>query len=204
MEFWQPSRLLSHIAKYHTLENNWSASGSRQLRLAAALYDRDMIRKVHASNVQLGNYLARSARIIRDQVTCYPHVLTDRIHTTTNIDKLIRVINYEDGPMYCDVGYVRARGNQIRRLGNTYFTQNVYTAAARSALREEARVEKVHTALIGCCTDELSSMIQNGLKYGSRFSVIFSSPRAWIDICLIFWRSAKDLDSSSASRSTVQ
>ena len=67
------------------------------------------MRKVHTPNIQAGNYLRRSANIIREHVTFYPHMLTGPIASTANIDKFIRIINYEGGPRYCDIGYVKQR-----------------------------------------------------------------------------------------------
>ena len=84
---------------------------------------------------------------------------TAPIASTGNIDMTIRIINYEDGAMYYDVGYVKQRRNQRRLLGNKYFAQKFYTAAARAALREAATVGEVRKTLIGHCDKELSLMM---------------------------------------------
>ena len=65
-----------------------------------------------------------------------------RLRSITNVDKYIRIINYEYGPRFCDFAYVRANAESLRRLGNTYFAQNFYVAAARSACVSEASIAR--------------------------------------------------------------
>ena len=42
-EFSRPCRVRLHVQKYHSSYNNWCASGVKQKKLCAALYDNDMM-----------------------------------------------------------------------------------------------------------------------------------------------------------------
>ena len=57
------SRTLDHVKKYHTAKNRYAPAGTKQPRVAQAIYDNDRI-----TGEVKGRYLARSATFIRDNV----------------------------------------------------------------------------------------------------------------------------------------
>ena len=104
----------------------------------------------------------------------HPRVGAMSISSTNHIDRYIRIINYEDGPRYCDLSYVRARTNQIRRIGNTYCAQNFYADLARAGGMVGGRIERAHAAMRTKCT--------NGIRY-----VLPQRIHIWdSDVCDIF------------------
>ena len=62
--FQSPGRVQVHQMQYHTKEKRYTPSGTQQLAVASALYDNDIFANGHPS----GNYLQRSATIMRTQV----------------------------------------------------------------------------------------------------------------------------------------
>ena len=202
--FRNPPRVANNIVKYHKMGDNCRASGFHPLRLAASLHNRDMVRKVHTPNIQAAHYLRRPANIIRGRVTFYPR-MTAPISATGNIDRIISIINYVGGPRYSDIGHVKQRRDQHRRLGNTYFAQNFYTEAARASFREEAMVGEVHATLLGRRANELSSTITKQIQIWEALIIdIFHSPSVERYIWLIFWKSARNKASSGVSESAAQ
>ena len=71
-----------------------------------------------------------------------PHVQTMMLSSTTSIDMYIRIINYDDGPIYCDVTCVRGGGVQIRRIGIAYYARNSYTSADRAEGERKGRLQE--------------------------------------------------------------
>ena len=176
-QFRQPSRVVEHIALYHTLANNWCASGFRQLRLAAGIYNSDNVRAVHTQGQLFTCYLQRSAALIRDQCTGFPHMFVEPLGAITNIDRYIRIINYASGPRYCHVEFARKEQHNLRRLGNTFFSRDFYIEAARAALREECRVERVQRDFIDKCASGVASIMPRRIQiWESLLCDIFWSP----------------------------
>ena len=77
------------------------------------LYNSDIAREIHTPALPMGDYLARPASVFREQVAYSPRAQTTTLSYTTNIDMYIRIINYEDGPIYCDLPYVRGETKSV-------------------------------------------------------------------------------------------
>lgn len=83
-------RVAEHLSKYHVEKNQFCVSGTKQLKCVLSLHDADMI-----SAVRRGNYLQRSAALLRDQVQ--PPLLATR----NSIDKDIRFVLDCGGVVLC-------------------------------------------------------------------------------------------------------
>ena len=54
------ARALHHVKKYHTKRRNYAPAGTKQLKVAQAIFDNDCI-----TGAGKGNYLARSGKVLK-------------------------------------------------------------------------------------------------------------------------------------------
>jgi hypothetical protein len=59
--FYQKERLKGHIIGYHTATQQYVCSGTKQMKIIAALYDHDMLNGVGIQQ----NYISRSVSVLR-------------------------------------------------------------------------------------------------------------------------------------------
>lgn len=94
----KPGRLRHHVIKYHTESTTFCASGTKQLRMACAIYDDDCYR-----GHQKDHYLRRSADLLRSSVQ--PPLASG----CNAIDRHIRLVFTGTGPAYHNIVELQAR-----------------------------------------------------------------------------------------------
>ena len=118
----------SHLATYHTERQQYCCSGTKQLRIAIALFDAD-----RASCSEGDNYLKRSAGILRQQVET-------SVDTANNeVDRWIRLVFSADGPKFSHVSDVGADG-ALRRVRNRYYTKEFANMIYKEFLLHDSKV----------------------------------------------------------------
>ena len=100
-------RVTQHLHKYHTIDNQFCCSGTKQIRVVLALHDSDMHR--------LANYIARSADVIRRLVK--PALS----HHHNQIDRHTRLLLDDSGPTLVNA-CVLAQDLWARRVGNLWYS----------------------------------------------------------------------------------
>ena len=106
------SYLFTHITKHHSVGKRFVASGTKQLRIIAAMYDDDAARQ--ASH---GNYISRSAELLRSHVR--PGVSSKK----NVIDKDIRLCLTTKGPSFMSMQKIK-QAKHLRRVGNVYYDRS--------------------------------------------------------------------------------
>ena len=94
----KPWRLREHLLKYHTEGNNWCASGSKKIRICAALRDSDKLINLGEIDDRL-NYLRRSASTIRSDFATpeYDGDVKNNAAKRNHVDIDIRIAQYTRG-----------------------------------------------------------------------------------------------------------
>ena len=110
--FEKRSYLFTHITKHHSVGKRFVASGTKQLRIIAAMYDDDAARQ--ASH---GNYISRSAELLRSHVR--PGVSSKK----NVIDKDIRLCLTTKGPSFMSMQKIK-QAKHLRRVGNVYYDRS--------------------------------------------------------------------------------
>ncbi|CAE7525164.1 unnamed protein product [Symbiodinium natans] len=145
------AHLRQHLVSQHTAAKRYCPSGTKQLRIAAALYDHDA---VAGTTIQTG-FLSRSAAIMRADVK--PPVPT----TIVSIDKTVRYVFDADGPIIMALHSVKKR-NDLRRVGNLYYTYAFACAFLQAAATGNASLQRIYSVMVGACTrhrGQLSSLL---------------------------------------------
>ena len=109
-KFQKPRRVRDHIVKYHTAARQYICSGTKQLKICCALFDNDQIR-----GDRLGNFLARSAELLR---TTVKPPLSSKVN---EIDREIRLVLTGQGPEYWSLSTLKE--SHVRRVRNLYYTR---------------------------------------------------------------------------------
>ena len=106
------ARLMCHIRRYHISSKQYICSGTKQLKLAVALFDDDQVRGKPGAK-----YLHRSAQILQESI------VPELSSIVTEVDRHIRLVFSETGPTYMNVS---ALGTSIcvRRTRNLYYTKS--------------------------------------------------------------------------------
>ena len=111
------SRVAQHLSKYHTQRNQFSCSGTKQLRVALAIHDADML-----AQQRKGSYLQRSAQALRNSIRpkLSPHI--------NAIDRSIRLLLDASGPKFVHVdSLVMQQARQVGRLWYTHaFAERIF------------------------------------------------------------------------------
>ena len=84
------SRLFEHASRYHSAKQQFTASGTKQLKMIIALHDQD---RLQGSSSEAG-YLRRRADILRNTVK---PPLPGNVN---NINRLVRLVYTRQGPEY--------------------------------------------------------------------------------------------------------
>ena len=108
--FQAPSRVQEHIRRYHTDARQFICSGTKQLKVCCALFDHDQIQ-----GCARGNYLARSAELLRTMV------VPALSHTVNEIHREIRLVLTGRGPEYWAQSSLQS--SSVRRVRNLYYTR---------------------------------------------------------------------------------
>ena len=103
-------RVAEHLARYHTPRQQYTASGTKQLKLIIALHDQDRLQG-RPSSV---DYLRRSAAIMRSTID---PALPGK---SNNIDKGIRLVFTQRGPEFWNLNSTIT--SPLRRTRNLYYT----------------------------------------------------------------------------------
>eukprot|EP00438_Fugacium_kawagutii_P003693 Skav206833 [mRNA] locus=scaffold3672:167985:175192:- [translate_table: standard] len=114
--FQQPGRVKEHLARYHVKKNQFCCSGTKQLKCVLSLHDSDML-----AAARQGNYLSRSAELLRQQVQ------PPLSGSVNSIDKEIRLVLDSTGPRFVNR---KILGDSLIARRNPF--------NARKAEREEA------------------------------------------------------------------
>lgn len=153
-QFERRQHLLRHLEKQHTRAKRFSASGTKQLRIAAALYDHD---RLHDQNPE-PSYLARSSALLRRTVKgAMPR-------DVNAIDKKIRCVWHADGPEFVRLQNVQ-KATGLRRVGNMYYDRGFAEAFLHAASVSHGSLHKVQTHFLRTCRREngqLASLIPRG------------------------------------------
>ncbi|CAE7654443.1 CPK2 [Symbiodinium sp. KB8] len=174
--------LRQHLRSQHTEAKRYCPSGTKQLRIASALYDHDAITR---KSMQTG-LLARSAGIIRSDVK--PPVPTKIVQ----IDNTVRSVMDDSGPRSMAFHSVKKR-HDLRRVGNSY-TYTFACAFLQAAVAGNGSLQRIFTIFLGNCTrhsDQMSSLIPlatNGFWMNVLEDLMYSEPfqqyrRALLDEC---------------------
>ncbi|CAE6926624.1 ABCB1 [Symbiodinium sp. CCMP2592] len=102
-------RVRKHIATHHTERKQYICSGTKQLKVACALFDNDQIALREGSN-----YLQRSADL--------KWVVPALSASSNEVDRHVRLVLTERGPVYWSLQQVTAT-NEVRRARNLFYTQ---------------------------------------------------------------------------------
>ena len=158
-EFQGPCRVRNHILNYHVRRNTWCASGRKQLRVCIALFDNDSFATPvgDAFNPQ-PNYLRRSAALIREQVLTASPGASGEMASINMIDKMVRLVQYAEGPEFRHVDFIRRERNMFRALGYSFYSESFYDAVYRLATEEQGRVGKIQAIMQSKCRGELGSL----------------------------------------------
>ena len=113
--FQKPGRLANHMTKYHTANNRYCPSGTKQFKVACALFDWHRIRRQSCTTL-----LKDSAKILRQSIT-------PPLSPSTNIiDDDIRLVFHVDGPRYQALDSIDTSG-MTRRCGHLHYTKEFAT-----------------------------------------------------------------------------
>ena len=130
--FQRKDRLLEHLNHKHCEGRQYVCSGTKQVKVIAALYDDDRL-----SGDQLrSQYLARSAALLRE------HVQPPLPDNHNDIDKQIRLVLSEKGPIYVNVVAVQDV-HVYRRVRNIYYTHGFAELFRAEVLVHTARMRAV-------------------------------------------------------------
>ena len=130
-------RLQHHISGYHTRLTQYVCSGTKQMKVIAALWDHDSLLRVSPGNF----YLRRSAEILRESVK--PPLSA----TANSIDKDIRLVLTNTGPVYMSKAFIDASTDTFRRARNIYYTREFAEMLRGEVLMHNARVRSFQPRL---------------------------------------------------------
>lgn len=129
------SRVAQHLSKYHTKRNQFSCSGTKQLRVALAIHDADML-----AQHRKGSYLRRSAQVLRNSIRpkLSPH--------SNCIDRSIRLLLDASGPKFVHVDALVVQ--QARQVGRLWYTHAFAERIFQEMLLQHGKVPLGKTVLI--------------------------------------------------------
>lgn len=136
--FARKDRLLHSHLKHHCARSRYCASGTKQLRVAQAIYDDDKFRREST-----GRYLERSAQLIRSQVgDCL-------IKNNNLVRHEITLVLCSDGPRFYPTKSIRLH-NIVRRCTNkTNYTKEFATFILQQSILVDASLEALRNVYIG-------------------------------------------------------
>ena len=168
------SRLSAHLKQYHTAEQQFVCSGTKQLKVVVALYDNDC-----CTLGSSGGYLRRSASCIR--TTVVPPLPS----SNNELDRYIRLVLTARGPEYHNVHTIETT-NTYRRVRNMYITHDFAELLRMEALINRVKINSVVariTARVASCGSELASLLPSYRPHWwPLLEDVFSSP-ASLSLC---------------------
>ncbi|CAE7796366.1 unnamed protein product [Symbiodinium sp. CCMP2592] len=166
--FQKNSRAQSHVRRYHTEGRQFVCSGTKQLKIVAALFDDDQI-----SGSPGGKYLERSACILRQSIV--PGLSVSQ----NEIDRYIRLVLTADGPLLCNLS---ALGDtmHVRRARNLYYDQGFAELVFREMLmcsgKCQAAKARILTFLAGRKAQLLSLLPTMAAHWWPLIEDVFAAP----------------------------
>ena len=128
--------LRTHVTKYHSLQTQFVASGTKQTKVILALYDNDA-----SLQVQTTALLRRSAEVLGKTIR-------PPLETTINlVDKHIRLVFDDSGPVYLNASAL-GKSVHVRRVGNIYYTHKFADMLLREMVMSHAQVCCTHTVVV--------------------------------------------------------
>ena len=128
--------LLEHIHLHHSERKQYVASGTKQLKAVAALFDDDRL-----SDNQQFCFLSRSAELLR--TTVVPALNSRHNH----IDDSIRLVLSENGPVFVNLEFLE-HSRVHRRVRNLYYTQKFAEILRFETITHKARVSSFLPRLV--------------------------------------------------------
>ena len=135
------AHLMQHLQFQHVTNKRFCPSGTKQLRIAASIYDQDALR----GKVMEPNFLSRSAAITR--ADALPPIPTKYVF----VDKTVRYVFTETGPIIMALHTIKSRSD-LRRLGNLYYNRGFARLFLKAAATNNASLHRIYTDVIGSCT----------------------------------------------------
>ena len=121
---------MEHLLHYHDRAHQYVCSGTKQLKVIAALWDHDTM----IGSEGHSGYLRRSADILRKSLV--PGLSAD----VNAIDKQIRLAFTKDGPVYLNSDSVVGGETPFRRVRKIYYTRDFAEMLKAEVLVYHARV----------------------------------------------------------------
>ena len=128
--FLRGDRLLRHVELHHVARCQFVCSGTKQMRVVAALYDNDVL----TGRELRSRYLERSASIIARSV------VPPLSGAQNRIDKLVRLCLEDDGPHLRNAQFVTG-SDEYRRARNLYHTRGFAEALRSDVLMHGTKVQ---------------------------------------------------------------
>ena len=125
------NRVVEHLLRYHDRAHQYVRSGTKQLKVIAALWDHDTMIGYEARS----GYLRRSADILRKSV------VPGLSGSVNAIDKQIRLAFTKNGPVYLNAEAVVDGKIPFRRVHNIYYTHDFAEMLKAEVLVYNARVK---------------------------------------------------------------
>ena len=169
-------RLLDHVHKYHSRAQQFIASGTKQVKIVASMYDAD---RANLQGESL-NLLHRSACLLRSTVR--PGLSSQQ----NLIDKSIRLVFTENGPEHRNVD-VLSSSSSYRRVRNLYYTKGFAELLKEEVLACGARVKTL-----------LPQLIRNSRRGGNELTSLYPTHVS------CWWPLIEDIFTSPASRQLSQ
>ena len=142
--------LVTHVTKHHSASKRFVASGSKQLRIIASMYDDDAVR-----NEISGKYLRRSAELLRKQVT--PQCSSRK----NSIDTHFRLCMGGNGPFFMSTKQI-GQAQNLRRVGNVYYNRSFANAFMCNAVASRCSFRQIAATFTTAATrsgGQLSSLL---------------------------------------------
>ena len=154
--FQRTSRLINHITKHHTPDNRYCPSGSKQFKVACALFDWHRVRREPCNAL-----LKESAEIMRRSIA--PPLPP----TANSIDRDIRLVFDVDGPHYQALDHLQD-APATRRCENLHYTHAFATRFFQSMVANHANMNRTRDELIATTCEAqnpLASLLRTTSTY---------------------------------------
>ena len=154
--FRRPNRLANHLEKHHTATNRYCPSGTKQFKIACALFDWNRIRR------------QTCCTLLRDSVDLLRKSIDPPLSSTSNvIDKDIKMVFQGDGPRFQGREFIDD-SDVMRRCGNAYYTHDFATLFFQSMVVNNSNLVRTKDELIArtCeAQNPLASLYRSTSRY---------------------------------------
>ncbi len=131
-KFSRGCRVMEHVRKYHQKKRQFCCSGTKQMRVVQALFDDDQLK----GSATKPRYLRRSAAILRNS-------LGSMNHTVNHLDRAMRLVLTEKGPVYKPASAVTTEGSPYRQARNLFYTRGFAEHLFQEMLLCHAKMKQV-------------------------------------------------------------